>query len=80
MTRKELNESATAIVVDYRKIKELGGGSVKGFCDIYQLPYQQVYALHGKSHTRRNSKSADVFKKLTVLGCASVIDVQKEIP
>lgn len=66
--------------VDVAKLKEIGGGSVKTFCERNGLPRCWIYDVDGRRSFRTGSKGQMVSEKLIALGIGKwVNDPRKEV-
>lgn len=65
--------------VDIAKLKEVGGGSVKTFCERNGLPRCDIYQVDGRKCFRDGSKGQRVAEKLIALGIGKWVNDEKVV-
>jgi hypothetical protein len=64
-------------LIDFAKVKEMGGGSVVTFCKRNNLPRCHIYAINGKKAFNDGSKSQMIAEKLMILGIGKWVNIVK---
>jgi hypothetical protein len=68
----------TRFVIDFRKIKEIGGGSTTTFCKRHNLPRVHIYAINNRQSFNDGSKSQMIAEKLMSIGVGKWIEIDEE--
>jgi len=66
------------LVFDKAKMIELGDGTIKGFCETYNIRRNNLYRMENTSRKEKGTYAHEVSKKLIALGVAKWINDEQE--
>lgn len=66
------------LVFDKAKMIELGDGTIKGFCETYNIKRNNLYRMENTSRKEKGTYAHEVSKKLIALGVAKWINDEQE--
>lgn len=62
------------LIFNKAKMKELGGGSIKEFCERYSIKRNNLYRIENTSRKTKGSYAQQITERLIVMGCASWVN------
>lgn len=69
------------IVFDRAKMKDLGGGSIKGFCEAYNIKRTNLYRIENTTRKTPGTYAQKITERLISIGVAKwVNDPQDRVP
>lgn len=66
------------LVFDKAKMIELGDGTIKGFCENYNIKRNNLYRMENTSRKEKGTYAHEVSKKLIALGVAKWVNENEE--
>lgn len=69
----------TRFVIDFAKLKSMGGGSTTTFCKRHNLPRCHIYAVNNRQSFNDGSKSQYIAEKLMTLGVGEWINIDEVV-
>lgn len=66
------------LVFNRAKMIELGDGTIKGFCDTYNIKRNNLYRLENTSRKEKGTYAHKIAKQLIALGCAKWVNDDEE--